>query len=249
MSSHSPIRIIVTGEHEDLDARFPSELGHRGMPLEWVSVPVLKFERLAVGEDVVRELVDNPVDWMIFTSQRSVKFWAEVLLEHGVDFPIQTQIACIGEKTAEVANQDGFTPDFYPTEPGTEKFLEEFEALVVTNSLKPRVFIPMAEAGRFKIRDHLRELGCEVRTLPLYRTLPREDISKFISQEEVSQSSMILFTSPSSVDAFVSQFSIPSDVRIGSIGKFTGDYLSKKGFSDYHLLPQGDFERIGEILC
>jgi uroporphyrinogen-III synthase len=248
MTSHPPIRILVTGEYEDLDSRFPSELGHNGNALEWVPLAVLRFERLAVNSEIVKELVENPVDWIFFTSQRSVQFWAEVLMEQGVDFPLETQVACIGEKTAEAANRDGFTPDFYPTEPGTEKFLEEFEDLLGNNSVKPRIFIPMAEGARTTIRDRLRELGCDVTTVPLYRTLPREDLSRDMSQAEVEKSHLILFTSPSSVDAFTNCFTIPDEMLIGSLGKFTADYLTQKGFRGHRVLPEGDFERIGELL-
>jgi uroporphyrinogen-III synthase len=59
---------------------------------------------------------------------------------------------------------------------------------------------------------------------------------------------MILFTSPSSVEAFTSCFKIPRDMRVGSIGRFTAEHLVRKGIRP-HLLPNGDFERIGEILC
>jgi uroporphyrinogen-III synthase len=248
MTSHAPIRILVTGEYEDLDSRFPSELGHNGTALEWVPLAVLRFERLPVSSDVIKRLIENPVDWILFTSQRSIHFWAELLMETGMDFPLETQVACIGEKTAEVANRDGFTPDFYPTEPGSEKFLEEFEALLGNNSVKPKVFIPMAEGARTTIRDRLQELGCEVTTVPLYRTLPREDLSRHMSQTEVEKSRLILFTSPSSVDAFTSCFTIPEETIIASLGKFTADYLTQKGFRGHRVLPEGDFERIGELL-
>ncbi len=244
----SPIRIIVTGEYQDLDSKFPSELGHRGTPLEWIAVPVLRFERLPVSPELVRNLEEHPSDWILFTSQRSVHYWAELLMELGIDFPVQTQVACIGEKTAEAASQDGFTPDFYPTEPGSEKFLEEFEDLLSNSQIKPSVFIPMAEGGRPLISDRLKTLGCSVTVLPLYKTFPRDDIGRFLTQEDIAKSSMILFTSPSSVDAFVRQFSIPEGVAVGSIGRFTSEHLQKKGISS-QLLPEGDFERIGEILC
>src|SRR4051812_45839061 len=103
----STIRIIVTGDHQDFDSRFPSELGHQGRPLEWISLPVLRFERLAVDRNILEQVTERPFDWIVFTSPRSVNFWSEVLLENGLDFPVETQVACIGIKTAEFANNDG----------------------------------------------------------------------------------------------------------------------------------------------
>lgn len=243
------IKIIVTGEYEDLDSRFPVELGHQGKPFEWMPIKVLNFEKLLVDVEALKHKLEKAPDWILFTSQRSVRFWSELLMEAGIDFPIETQVACIGEKTAEAANQDGFTPDFYPTEPGTEKFLEEFADLISNNSIKPTVLIPMAEGGRTLVADKLREWGCEVELLPLYRTMAREDIARDLTQEELALSSLILFTSPSSVDAFLKVFSIPDGVRVAAIGKFTSDHLNQIGLQEHALLPGSNFERMGELLC
>lgn len=242
------LRIIVTGEHDDLSARCPSELPG-GRKLEWIQVPVLEFQRLPVAADLVERLVHKPMDWIIFSSTRAVGFWSEVLLEHGVDFPLETQVACIGEHTAEIAGRDGFSPDFYPTEPGTEKFLEEFEDLLSNNGVKPSIFIPMAEGGRTTLRDRLKTLGCEVLSIPLYRSAPRNDIGKLISREELESSALILFTSPSSFDAFSRAHTIPSHVKVASLGRYTASHLVNKGITDQKMLPDGDFQRVAEVLC
>jgi len=241
------IRILVTGEREDLDHRLPSELGFNGLSLEWISLPLLRFERLTVDAEVIENALAIPPEWIIFTSIRTVTFWSELLMETGVDFPLESQVACIGETTAEAANQDGFTPDFYPTEPGSEKFLEEFEHLLSNNSVKPRVLIPISESGRGLIALRLKELGCTVTTLPIYRTIAREDAGRWISQEQIAKSSMIIFTSPSSVDAFLQNFSVPENISVACLGKYTSEYLSKKGLKN-RIVPGGDFERVGELL-
>ena len=66
-SAGLPLKIIVTGEHEDLDSKFPSELGFQGTPLEWISLPVLQFQRLSVDLDWVREIADKPFDWLLIS--------------------------------------------------------------------------------------------------------------------------------------------------------------------------------------
>jgi uroporphyrinogen-III synthase len=248
MTDKPPLRILITGEHDEPAGSFPVALPGDGTRLEWHSLPVLRFEKLHADPDIVERLIRKPVEWIVFSSPRAVRFWSEVLLEHGYDFPTETQVACIGEKTAEVAGEDGFTPDFYPTEPGTEKFLEEFEELVANNPIKPTVFIPMAEGGRLTIRNRLRELGCEVTSMAIYRTLPREDLRQAFSEEELENTALVLFTSPSSVDAFTDVFRIPPQVKIASLGHYTARHLELKGFSDQRMLPAGDFQRIGEVL-
>jgi uroporphyrinogen-III synthase len=241
------LRILVTGDREGSIESIPNL--ENPVDVEWISLPVLKFERLSVTQSVVDRTINDPFHWILFTSPRAVGFWNEVLLEAGVDFPVETQVACIGESTADRAQMDGYSPDFYPTEPGTEKFLEEFESLVATNTVKPNILIPMAEGGRTTLSEKLREMGCEVVVVPLYRTSKREDITERISEEELRKISAIVFTSPSSVDAFLSEFELPSHVKVVSIGSFTSLSLNEKGIV-HRVLPGGDFSKlVGEVLC
>ena len=72
-----------------------------------------------------------------------------------MELPIETQVACVGESTAAKASDAGFNPDFFPTEPGSEVFLEEFEDMVSNTQDKPRVLIVQAEKGRVKIQEGL----------------------------------------------------------------------------------------------
>ena len=58
-------------------------------------------------------MTEKPFDWIIFTSVRAVRFWSDFLLEQGIDFPIETQVACIGETTAHAAEMDGILPIFF----------------------------------------------------------------------------------------------------------------------------------------
>jgi uroporphyrinogen-III synthase len=241
-----PVRIIVTGEHENLEARYPTQLD--GRALLWLQVPVLRFERLPVARETMDRLVKSPAGWIIFTSPRAVRFFGETLLEAGLDFPLETQVATIGESTAEVANADGFTVDFYPTEPGTEKFLEEFAHLVSNNPDKPEVLLPQAEGGRPTLREKLAELGCKVTHFPLYVSRARDDIPQRLSPADLDAASLVLFTSPSSVDAFLAHFPLPAPHKIVSIGRYTAEHLKARGVASPKLLPEGDFGRIGEVL-
>lgn len=241
-------KIIVTGEHNDSGNRYPSSDG-AGNTLLWQEVPVLEFERMPIENTVFDQIAQKPFDWIIFTSVRSVRFWTEALLESGIDFPIETQVACIGEITARAAEMDGYTPDFYPTEPGSESFLIEFEDMISNRSDKPSVLIPAALGGRTTISDRLRLLECSVTRLSIYKTNPRSDIQSHLTQKDLDEAALVLFTSPSSVDAVGALFDLHSKLKIGSMGSFTRDHLVKRGLSDVLILPEGDFQRVGEILC
>jgi len=241
------IKIVVTGENRDLEENIPSSNMDPEVTFHWVQWPVLEFKKLSVGPEVLSRVVEKPFEWIIFTSPRAVRFWTETMVEAGLDFPLETQVACIGESTSEVAGGDGYTPDFYPTEPGSEKFLEEFEDLVSNNTQKPTILIPMAEGGRVKIAERLSELGCSVTVVPLYKTQTRSNLSSSIPNGSLEGVGALVFTSPSSVEAVLSVASIPQSAKVIAIGTFTQDHLNKRGISS-HLLPGSSFERIGEVL-
>lgn len=242
----TPIKILVTGERDGVGA-FPTALPD-GTPIEWSTLPVLAFERLPVAPDLVERLILKPAEWAIFTSSRSVQFWTEELLAAGWDFPLETRVACIGSRTADAAAEVGLTPDFVPARPGTEGFLAEFEPMIKRKPVRPTVFLPMAEGGRPTLEARLKKLGCEVLRLPLYRTRTLEDLSERMTQERLNSYTLILFTSPSSVDALMHNFALTPEVSLAAIGTFTADYLQNQGLGARKVLPDGDFARIAEVL-
>lgn len=239
-------RVLVTGEHDDLLDGSTPDIGDRRV--EYVQVSVLDFERIPVDRSVMDQLIANPYDWIVFASNRAVSFFSECLLDLGVKFPLETQVACIGQRTAEAAALDGFNADFFPTEPGTEKFLAEFESMISNTAKKPRLFFPVAEGGRTVVAERLKALGCEVTMVPFYRSVARADIGDWITKETIDSCHMLMFTSPSSYEAFTKVFQIPAGAQVASIGNFTASYLKEKGLPDVAVLPAGDFRRLKEIL-
>jgi uroporphyrinogen-III synthase len=241
------IKIVVTGENRDLEENIPGAVLGSDISFKWIQWPVLEFKKLDISAEVLSQVVEKPFEWIIFTSPRAVHFWTETLVGSSLDFPLETQVACIGESTSEVASSDGYTPDFYPTEPGSEKFLEEFEDLISNNSAKPTILIPMAEGGRLKIAERLSQLGCSVTVVPLYRTQTRAGLAQSIPGGNLSDVSIFIFTSPSSVEAVLSAVELPKTAKVVAIGTFTQEHLKKRGIPS-ELLPGSSFERLGEIL-
>jgi uroporphyrinogen III methyltransferase/synthase len=230
-----------------LEENIPGMILDSEVSLEWIQWPVLDFQKIEIAKEVLSKVTDKPFEWIVFTSPRAVHFWTETMVEAGIDFPLETQVACIGESTSDVASSDGYTPDFYPTEPGSEVFLDEFEDLIKTNSQKPSVLIPMAEGGRLKIAERLAELGCAVTVVPLYRTKSRANLASSVPGGSLEDISVVIFTSPSSVEAVLGAVQLPQKAKVVAIGAFTREHLKKRGI-DSQLLPGSSFERVGEIL-
>ena len=237
------MKLAVTGDHEDL----PEVKLRDGSSVEWIGLPVLQFERLPIAETILKGMTQKPYDWILFSSPRAVQFWSETILEEEIDFPIETQIACIGESTAAAASQDGFNPDFFPTEPGTEMFLLEFKDLLSNNTQKPRILIPSAEQGRTTLAEELIKLGCQVDRVPLYRTSARADFADWLSKNSLEGIENFLITSPSSFDALNASWNLKGK-RLIALGQYTADYLHQKTGGTFSLLPEGSFEKIAEVL-
>ncbi len=240
-------RILITGDKQDLASRLPKQSAHTS--LEWIPVPVLQFEAIPVSKMALSRLSEVPVDWIIFTSPRAVRFWSQALLNEGYEMHTDTKVACIGERTALAADTDGFTPDFFPLLPGTEEFLAEFELTLKAQRRPATIIVPSAEKGRGDLQKSLLALGCQVLTLPVYRTKPIKNIQVPLTSEELADLDLLFFTSPSSVKAFTAQVPLPAGVPIGCLGTYTATHLKKMGVSSPRILPSADYERIGELLC
>lgn len=228
--SENAVKIVVTGSHEEWIAEAPTRTSG-GRPIAWVSADVLAYDRLPLDSELLKRVAETPFEWILFTSRRAVTFFAEALREADRVLPIETQVACIGERTADEASNVGFTPDFYPTTPGSEAFLEEFADLLSNRQERPTVFIPAAEGGRTLVPQKLREWGCGVTMATLYRTKPRPDAREQLDRAGLSDAAAVLFTSPSSVNAVLDATSLPPRAARFAIGAFTQSALEKRGLS------------------
>ncbi len=240
-------KILITGDSQDLASRLPKEAADA--TLEWIPVPVLQFQAIPVPKMVFARLQEVPTDWLIFTSPRSVYFWSQACLAENYEVPTEMKIACIGERTALAADTDGFTPDFFPSQPGTEGFLAEFEPTVRNQPRAQTILVPSAEKGRSDLQKALVAANCQVLTVPVYRTKPLKKLEPALSQEDLSSLDLLFFTSPSSVKAFSAHFKLPKNVPIGCLGIYTAKHLEKLGIENPKILPNADYQRIGEILC
>jgi len=236
------IRVGVTGVGHEL----PELRGD--VAVEWVEIPTLRYEAIDWPRGIQEGLIAKPFDWIIFSSRRSLSFFSDFLKKANREFPVESQIACIGESTARFAEEQGWFSDFYPTESGSEGFLKEFEDLISNNRIKPRVFMPSALNGRRLIADRLRELGCEVCLVPIYQGLRINPEDSASSLALVNGCDALILTSPTQAEAFLDYYPLRSETRLIAMGDFTNDHLRTRGFEKVISLPNSDFSRLGEIL-
>lgn len=221
-------QVFVTGQHDGWVA--PEGVEYRFLE-------VLEFVPLPVPPSLFSELTEKPFDWIIFTSPRAVQFWTHALVSEGLDFPFETRVACIGEKTAEAAEMDGYTPDFYPRDAGTEGFVSEFKTFL-KDKTNVRILLPGSHIARPLLQEELNRLGANVTAIATYETRAKENLVQAIDLEALKKADLFLFTSPSSVEAVCSKIKLPENLKVAAIGNFTKESLLKRGFQNVQLYQE-----------
>lgn len=139
-------------------------------------------------------------DWVLFTSPNGVRFFLDRLQSSTHDLRAlgNARLACIGPSTAECLAERGLKADLVPPEYVAESLLESLAKVVKKGE---KVLLPRAQVARPVLPDGLRELGCEVSLVPIYKTIKPE-----LDLEELPDSARLLFTSSSTVQNWVQQF-------------------------------------------
>jgi uroporphyrinogen-III synthase len=208
-----------------------------GIPVE---IPLIAFRPIGFSmelESTLKKL--STYDWIIFTSKVTVETFFSFFEKEAVDgLP---KIAVIGKKTAEKLEQIGLTPDFIPSSYISETFAVEFAPLVSGGC---KVLIPKGNLAREHIATVLTESGAYVDEMVIYETyMPAESRQKLAEMMAERQLDLLLFTSPSTVDHFMSvieEFQLDDALGgclIGCIGPVTEKKLKEYGL-EIHASPE-----------
>ncbi len=198
--------------------------GFHGMEL--ISFPTIEIKPLNF------ELPEQDFHWIIFTSKNAVRFFVE---KSGKDFFKKSMVAVIGNATASLLKEMEIKVHFVPSQPTSEKFVEEF--CEVHDLKSKRILIPSALKGRDIIPAELRKRGAEVEVLPVYKnTVPvisEEKVFNFISKGPFDY---IIFSSPSTFKGFIKILGqklarqILMETPAVAIGPITASVIIDSGF-------------------
>lgn len=196
-----------------------------GIPIE---IPLIAFRRTQSNQEFQHALEAlHTYDWIIFTSNVTVEiFFSEDIIQC-------PRTAVIGKKTAEALKEKGMTPDFVPAEYVAESFVKEFSPFIKSGT---KVLIPKGNLAREYIATELARLGAIVDEAIIYETyLPEESRSKLVHMLKENELDILLFTSPSTVEHFMTIVrenkleQTINDCIIGCIGPVTEKKLTAYG--------------------
>jgi len=144
----------------------------------------------------------------LFTSRSAVHYWT---------YPIKGVVIALGNATAAALKERGIEAKVapHPTQEGVVELLETLKLSYL--------FWPRSSLARPVIEEYVKKKGIPFCFVDLYETIPQrpEPLPDLNDFDE------IVFTSPSTVDAFLQIFgSIPRDKKLTAIGSVTESSLN-----------------------
>jgi uroporphyrinogen III methyltransferase/synthase len=202
-------RILVLGMH-------PEKHKHLGTIVHRQIIDCVPLDDYSHADQMLKRL--DAFDWLVFTSANGVRFFFKRLNAHGSDARAlaSVKIAAIGKTTAETLAQFGIVADMVPDNESSAGLLEKFSDI----SLKDKKFLlPRSDIASDELADGLANMGAEIEKLTIYKTIEIE--SADVDFDYIDQ---ILFTSGSTVRAFVKRFgSPPPHIKVYCLGPPTLD--------------------------
>jgi uroporphyrinogen-III synthase len=189
-------RVVVT--------RAPEQAGELVRSLEAMGADVLLLPTVGFAPPEDWGAVDAAIgrlsefDWILFTSQNAVRFFAQRRRELSpagtLRGPNGPKVAAVGPATAETAKLEGFSVDYVAKNYSGEGLAAELAGSIHGR----RVLLPRSDRGDERLPSMLREAGATVTELIAYRTAaPESPDSEILGCVKRAEIDAIVFASPS----------------------------------------------------
>ena len=214
-------RVVVTRAGEQV-GRLRELLIAEGA--EVIEVPTIAVVDPADSGEALRTAMRDIWDWVVVTSpngaERAVAAAGGRAAAHAVRW------AVVGPGTADALGAHGIRPALVPDRFVAEGLLEDFPRPPADGG--GRVLVAQAEAARPVLVDGLRAAGWEVVAVVAYRTVPV--VPPPAQLAAAASADAVLFTSGSTVDAFVAAAGLGAVPRtVVAIGPVTAEAARRHG--------------------
>lgn len=148
--------------------------------------------------------------WIFFASKNAVKYFFRQRPQlNGQKF------GCVGKTTADALRAEGFRAEFIGSQTDTRLIGKQFAARVGSET----VLFPQAKGSIRSVQQQLVKKGQAI-DLPVYETLQR-------STDAIPVSDILVFTSPSNVEAYFQTHKISASQQVVAMGDATAAALRK----------------------
>lgn len=165
-------------------------------------------------------------DWVFFSSKHAVKYF----FEQNPDIS-NLKIGAIGKSTAAAIRTYGKRADFIGYSTDTKLTGKQFASLVKSS---PVVF-PQAKDSLRTVQQQFVNKS-QARDLIVYETIKKP-------VENTPDADIILFTSPSNVEAFFEKKKLSGEQKVIAMGDATAHTLKQMGVKSVYLVPS--FDEVG----
>lgn len=180
-----------------------------------IHYPIIKTVPLKVPSHLRDDFPDYT--HILFTSKNAVTIFFQAF-EGSLE---KKQIVAIGKGTAAKLEQEGHTPHLVASQESQEGMIELLRSQDLNDAyiFYPRSSLARKNLENFMIQQGIRHQICDLYTTVFQKPDPLPDLAQFDE---------IIFTSPSTVKAFLAVFgSIPRDKKLTCIGSITVEELKK----------------------
>ncbi|MEK6676284.1 MAG: uroporphyrinogen-III C-methyltransferase [Planctomycetota bacterium] len=170
-------------------------------------------------------------DWVIFTSQNTVRFFWKRLTALNLDARILAgcKVAAVGTSTARALSKNGIRADIVPPD-FTGKSLSEAISVTSTGIRNRRILYPKSNLTLETLGRSLREKGARVTEVVAYQTIPARP-SATLCRTIQDGVDAVLFFSPSAVTGFVEAELDIGNAVVGCVGPTTAVAARKTGLN------------------
>ena len=160
------------------------------------------------------------------------------------------RIAAVGSATARWLRHHGLPPTLVPKDFRAEGLVDEFRAM--GPDACRRVLLPRAFEAREILPEALREMGCTVDVVTVYRVRPAPPEPDVLERLRLGTVDVVTFTSGAIADAFLSALSdagmdareVMKGLTVASIGPVTTEALAALGYSADIEAPEATMESL-----
>jgi hydroxymethylbilane synthase len=216
IKSENPVSVFITRDlkKDDFFSRVLKANKYEVSGRAFIEFKTIPFSRIPIA------------DWVFFSSKHAVKYFFDQKPEIG-----KLKIGAIGKSTAAAIRTYGRRADFIGYSTDTRLTGKQFASLVKS---APVVF-PQAKDSMRTVQQQFVNKS-QTRDLAVYETIQKP-------VEDTPDADIMLFTSPSNVEAFFEKKKLSSSQKVIAMGDATAHTLKQFGVKSVYLVPS--FDEIG----
>lgn len=182
------------------------------------------FSKTLIDTKIIKIRPFPKTEWIFFSSKNGVKYF----FEQNPQLLPNVKFGCIGKATSAELRAQGKKADFIGYSTDSKLTGKQFASRIGSK----KVLFPQAKGSLRTIQQQFTYKE-QIIDLPVYETIKQ-------NEELIPDVDILVFTSPSNVEAFLEKNKIKENQKIVAMGDATANALREKGFKANAMPPSFD---------